>query len=563
MIGWREIERVSSKRAFPDLEEITEKILNTRGIFTEQQRQTFFFPNYERDLKDPFWLGDMEKAVERVRQAMEKDEKVCIFGDYDADGVTASVLLKNVLDQLNVNSFYYIPDRNKEGYGLNLEALDYIKKQGAKLIITVDSGISSEKEVAKTQELGMEVIITDHHHPPKELPKALAVINPKKKGDKYPFKDLAGVGVAFKLAQALYQKFPHLNKDQLKWLLDLVALGTIADCVPLIGENRVLVKYGLIVLAKTKRVGLKQLFSVGKLAINSDCPPNSQQIAFQVAPRINAAGRMDHANTACGLLSCSEKEEAEARVLALEVEEQNQRRQKVTKQIIQEIEERLAKNLTGDLIWESSMYWEMGVLGLVAGKVAERYNRPTFILQEKEGLIKGSGRSAGGFNLIEALEKNAELLEKYGGHSQAAGLVIKKENEAIFLEKFKTLIDQEKIADWSKKAIVDAKIYPEEINDKLLAELAFLEPFGEGNKKPLFLMEKVEILEVKLLGKEQKHLKIWLKKPRGFLEAIGFDMKDKLEETKAGRINVLFHLEEDSWNGRKKIQLRLVDLESA
>lgn len=562
MVSWIAKEQTWKKRIFSDLELVTEKILFSRGITTEKEKEAFFCPDYEKDLHDPFLLGDMKKATERIQQAFQKKEKVCIFGDYDADGVTASVLLKNVLDDLQIDNFYYIPDRNKEGYGLNFFALEYIKNQGASLVITVDSGISSEEETRKAKELGLDVIITDHHHPPENLPEALAVINPKKKGDDYPFKDLAGVGVAFKLAQALYQTFPSLEKGKAKWLLDLAALGTIADCVPLLGENRTLTKYGLIVLAKTKRVGLRQLFSVGGIAIDCGCPPSSGQVAFQVAPRINAAGRMDHANTACALLSCVQDEEAQARSLALEIEEQNQRRQKVTKFIMEEIENKIDRKNLPDLIMETSPHWEMGVVGLVAGKVAEKFNRPTFVLQEREGLVKGSGRSAGGFNLVEALEKNSSLLERYGGHSQAAGLVVKKENFLALRNNLQTAIARAGISDWAKKELVDAEIVIEDINEKLIRELSFLEPFGEGNRSPIFFLKKAQIIDRKTIGKENKHLKIWIKKENGMLEAIGFGLGEKMSELKTDHANLLFSLEEDQWNGRKKIQLRLLDLES-
>lgn len=562
MVSWTAKKQSLKKRIFSDLELVTEKILFSRGITTEKEKQAFFYPDYEKDLCDPFLLGDMKKAVDRIEKAFQKKETVCIFGDYDADGVTASVLIKNVLDDLKIKNFYYIPDRNKEGYGLNFVALEYIKKQGASLIITVDSGISSQEETEKATQLGLDVIITDHHHPPEKLPKALAVINPKKEGDQYPFKDLAGVGVAFKLAQALYQSFPQLEAGKIKWLLDLVALGTIADCVPLLGENRTLVRYGLIVLAKTKRVGLKQLFSVGRIAIDCACPPTSNQVAFQVAPRINAAGRMDHANTACALLSCLPEAEAEARGLALEIEEQNQRRQKVTKFIMKEIESKIDGKEVPNLIMETSPHWEMGVVGLVAGKVADKYNRPTFVLQERDGVIKGSGRSAGGFNLVEALEKSADLLEKYGGHSQAAGLVVKKENFSVLKKNLEKAIIDAGISDWGKKELVDAKITADEINEKLMGELSFLEPFGEGNRSPLFFLEKAQIIEKKTIGKENKHLKIWIKKEGGKLEAIGFGLGEKISELKTDKVDLLFSLEEDQWNGRKKIQLRLLDLES-
>ena len=504
MVKWIDQKHSLTQRIFPDLEEITERILFSRGIDSPEKREAFFHPDYEKDLPDPFLLGDMDKAVERIGQAIKQKEKVCVYGDYDADGVSASVLLKDVLDQLGLENFYYIPDRNKEGYGLNLAALEYIKSQGASLIITVDSGISSREEAAKARELKLDVIITDHHHPPEALPEAVAVINPKKPGDRYPFKELAGVGVAFKLAQALFGKFSPAKKEQTKWLLDLVALGTIADCVPLLGENRTLVKYGLIVLSKTRRIGFQQLFSVGRMAISSDCAPTGDQVAFQLAPRINAAGRMDHANTACALLSCSVGEEAQARVLALEIEDQNQRRKKVTDQIMKEIESRIGSQKEKDrLILEFASHWEMGVVGLVAGKVADKYNRPTFVLQEKDGLIKGSGRSAGGFNLIKALEKNAAFLEKYGGHSQAAGLAMKKENLNVFKKKLEEEIASAGISDWDKKALVDLIIQPEEITEKLLRELSFFEPFGEGNRPPLFFMEKAEVVDGKTIGKEK------------------------------------------------------------
>lgn len=290
-------------RNYADLEKIVQDILFFRGINTQEKINQFLNPDYEKDLHDPFLLTDMDAAVERMKKALDQGERICIYGDYDADGVTSSALLNDLCYFLKIDCICYIPERNNEGYGMNNKAIDYIKSQNVTLIVSVDCGVSNVDEVGYAKTLGLDVIILDHHHVPEKIPEAVAVVNPKRKNDAYPEKELAGVGVAFKFAQALASRIPSFDAQQIKWLLDLVAIGTIADCVPLLGENRTLTKFGLIVLSRTKRVGLRQIFQVGKINIDEHHFPTSYQVAFHLAPRINAAGRIDHANSAYQLLT--------------------------------------------------------------------------------------------------------------------------------------------------------------------------------------------------------------------------------------------------------------------
>ncbi len=562
--------RKISERIFPELERATEKLLVKKGINNRQKQQEFLYPDYERDLHNPRLLGDMDKAVRRILQARKGKEKVCIFGDYDVDGITSASILFDFFQQIGLESFVYLPDRNKEGYGLNKQAIDYIKQKGASLIITVDSGITSLDEVKYAQKKGLETIITDHHLPLEKVPPALAVINPKKKEDSYPEKMLAGVGVTFKLIQALAAKIEGYDQEQLKWLLDLVALGSVADCVPLLGENRTLTKFGLIVLAKTRRTGLKQLFQVGRINIGADNLPTGEQISYQIAPRLNAAGRMDHASLAYELLKCPVKESARARLLALEIEEQNQQRQKTTSAIIKEIENKLDKNNLPAVIIDSSPHWSLGVVGLVAGRLAEKYHRPVILFQEQHEYLKGSCRSVPGFNLVENLKQLAHLLEKFGGHAQAAGLTILRENLPTFRQKFAKIVSQANLSLAEKEVIIDEELALSEINEKLLKELSLFEPFGIGNEKPLFLSRKVKIEQIKYLGKQGQHLKIWVSQngnQQQILPLIMFNFSEKtLNQREAedlqpgGEIDIVYTLQKNFWNGQVSIEGQLVDL---
>ncbi|HAT74014.1 MAG: Single-stranded-DNA-specific exonuclease RecJ [Candidatus Moranbacteria bacterium GW2011_GWF2_36_839] len=541
------------------------QLLKNRGLEMPEEIEKYFNFNYEKDLSDPFEIVDMEKAVERISKAIENQESVAIFGDYDADGVSSSAVLFETLTNLGLKKITcYIPDRQLEGYGMNEKAVEYLSEKKITLIITVDCGITNIAEVEKAKEMGIDVIITDHHHAPEILPKAYALINPNIPDSGFLFKSLAGVGVAFKLAQALCQKQAPEKAEQLKWVLDLVALGTIADCVPLLGENRVLAKYGLIVLSKTKRVGFLEMFKVGRIDISENNIPDAHKVAFQVAPRINAAGRMDHANVAYNLLI--EKNPVLACDMALEVESNNQKRQKITAEIFREIQV-LANNSFKDkkFIFASSVHWPVGILGLVAGKIADEFKKPTIVLQRQETEFVGSLRSIPEINIIETLGKCSELLTRFGGHSQAAGVTVKPENIEKFYEKMSQLIEEELAG---KEIIpvldVDCEITLDDINWEFVAELKKMEPFGIGNEVPVFLAKNVIISDLRIVGNGSKHWKLSLMSTSGspkIFDAIGFSLATKFPDLKKDdKIEMVFNIQEDEWSGNKKIQLNLIDL---
>jgi single-stranded-DNA-specific exonuclease len=544
------------------------RLLKNRGFKTVEEIKKFFDFDYGRDVHNPFLFSDMEKAVKRIMVAGEKKEKIAIFGDYDADGVTASALLFETLTDLGFSQVItYIPDRQIEGYGINAEALNFLQKEKVKLIITVDCGITNKDEAALARKLGMEIIITDHHHIPQELPKVAAIINPQMENSGYVFKNLAGVGVAFKLAQALYQKMNPENIEKLKWLLDLVAIGTVADCVPLLGENRVLVKYGLVVLSKTRRAGLLEMFKIGRIKIGENDFPDTHKIAFQIAPRINAAGRMDHANFAYNLIL--EKNRVKACDLALEIEDKNQKRQKITAEIVKNVKV-LAAGLFQDkeLIFAENEHWPIGILGLVAGKVAEEFNKPTAVFQKKNKELVGSFRSIPQVNIIEKIEQCAEFLQKFGGHSQAAGVTLKQENFEPFYEKMARLIARELNGEKTLPTLeIDLEIATRDINWELLNEIKKMEPFGKENEEPVFLIRNLKVAEIRVVGNGSKHLKISVTaqdSPKVF-DGIGFGMGEEFSQSiKAGdKIDLVVNLQEDEWNGNRKIQLQIIDLKKA
>ncbi|MEA1926113.1 MAG: single-stranded-DNA-specific exonuclease RecJ [Patescibacteria group bacterium] len=557
---------ILNSRIFPELEPATERLLLIRGIKTKKQKRSFFVADYEKDSHDPFLMFDMDKAVNRLLQAIKNKETVCVFGDYDADGVTASVMLLDFFQQININTISYIPDRNKEGYGLNNKAIDYIKKKGASLIITVDCGISNEKEVDYASKLEIDSIILDHHHVPSAIPRAIAVVDPKRNGDAYPDKNLAGVGVAFKFIQAVASKISKYDKQQLKWFLDIVAIGTIADCVPLIGENRMLAKYGLLVLSKTKRVGLRQLFHVGRIAISESRVPSAEVISFQIAPRINAAGRMDHASIAQELLLCKAAEESTARLLALDLEDKNNHRQKVTKEVVRQVRKQyLGGKKPHNIIIATSPHWELGIVGLASGKITEEFRKPSILLKEFDEYFKGSGRSVRGFNLIEALERQKDLLVKYGGHPRAAGFEITKQNFELFTENIQCDADSLPKDLFVKQITIDLDLSINELNLKFLDELDQFGPFGEKNRCPLFLTSNLRIIRKRTVGNGEAHLKLICADnddSNTIVEAIGFGIaKDYQSLSEGDKINLVYRLERNIWNGKESIQARIEDIE--
>jgi single-stranded-DNA-specific exonuclease len=586
-------------KKFPELSEIVLQLLWDRELKTQTAVDEFFNPDYETDLHDPYLMKDMQKAVDRIFKALEGDENILIYGDYDVDGVTSSAVitstlieLKRVLkdvDKEKAQTFLdiYIPDREKEGYGITPEAISEIAKRKPSLIITVDCGVSNVESVEEINKLGIDIIVTDHHHVPEERPRAFAIINPKQPDCKYPFKVLAGVGVAFKLSQALFghlqknhaDRFEKMNPGFEKWLLDLVALGTVADCVDLVGENRTLTKYGILVLNKTQRVGIKKLIQSSGLDTreNGNFVKNKNidtiNISFNLAPRLNAAGRIDHANVSYKLLMSEKADESEE--LTAKLEKNNQTRQRLTEKMMKEIKDQLNKKKEiPKVVIAKGKEWKMGIVGLVAGKLTEEYSRPFLVLCEEEEGYAGSGRSIPDFNLIEAIEKCQELLLQFGGHSQAAGVKLKKNNLKKFEKRIQEIAEGIlKEEDLTPSLEIDTEIANEGINWDLIDEIEAFAPFGFGNRKPTFLAKDLEVHEVKAVGSKKDHLKICLKSllPDGktkFFPSIAFRLGHLLDEmpgSKTGlrwgdKVDIVFQPDINEWNGNRELQLNILDI---
>jgi single-stranded-DNA-specific exonuclease len=554
----RELETLS-------LNPITLQLLLQRGFFSRSDAERFLSAKYE-DLHSSNGLAGMDEAIERIKRAKKENSRITIFGDYDADGITSTVLLKDALAEIGIAVSTYIPDRNKEGYGLNKDAIDFIKKEyDPKLIVTVDCGISNRDEIAYARELGIEAIVIDHHAVPKKIPEQSILINPKFPNQKYSFRDLAGVGVTFKFCRALWEEFCPKKIEKLKWFLDIVAIGTIADCVPLVDENRIFAKFGLVVLQKTKRVGIQEIIKTARLNINEANPPSAENIAFQIGPRLNAAGRMDHADITLNLLC--ENDPVRARVAALELEGKNTERQKVSQEVYDEVKATLEASTDYQLIIRKGRHWPMGILGVVAGKIAEEFHCPVFILREGDVLLEGSGRSIEAFNLIEAVEQISGHLEKFGGHSQAMGIKIKPENLAAFEKGLLEIIEKNYNKDaWGKKLHIDAKVDFARIDWDLISEIRKFEPFGEGNREPVFLTENLIVREVKTVGNGQKHVKFIFGSDgseKKLLEGIFFKGGSRADEFRAGsRVSVVYNLRSNEWNGNRRIELNIIDLKS-
>ncbi|MFC1598128.1 single-stranded-DNA-specific exonuclease RecJ, partial [Patescibacteria group bacterium] len=413
---WRQEEKAADEVAnrFPELDPVAVQLLLNRGIETQEEVDRFLTPDYGQDQHDPYLFRDMEKAVARIEQAVNNKEKIVIHGDYDADGVCGSALLYKVLKQVGGEVDVYLPHRDTEGYGLNMNTVQSLADVGTDLMITVDCGISNKPEIHKASELGIDVIVTDHHSQPPEMPeKVVAIINPKVEADKYPFKHLAGVGVAFKLSQALIKKF-NLGEAYEKWLLDLVAISTVTDHVKLTGENRVFLKYGLIVLQKNMRLGLRKLNEV--IGVNAK-EIDTTTIGFKIGPHINAAGRVDHANMAFEMII--EEDEEKAAQMAADLGKTNKERQKISERLAREALAQAKEQKDEFIIIVDGDDWPVGMVGLVAGKVSSEFNRPAFIISRMGDEVIGSGRSIEHFDIVEALQSMDELFSKYGGHPMA------------------------------------------------------------------------------------------------------------------------------------------------
>ncbi|WLD92210.1 single-stranded-DNA-specific exonuclease RecJ [Alkalihalobacillus sp. AL-G] len=551
-----EADEVKSKELIQkhDISPLLARLFVSRGIHEETEINQFLHIE-DTMFYDPFLLDDMKKAVERIKYAIEQDEKILIFGDYDADGVSSTSVMIHTFRELGARFDFYIPNRFTEGYGPNEAAFRWAKDEGYSLIVTVDTGISATHEADVAMELGIDLIITDHHEPPPELPNAFATINPKKPGCPYPFKGLAGVGVAFKVAHALLDEAPiHL--------LDIACIGTIADLVPLVDENRLIAKLGIQKLQSTSKPGLQALLKVCGI---SDQQLNSEHVGFAIGPRVNAAGRLDSAEPAVELFTTDDVEQAQW--IAEEIDGMNKERKTIvnemSKEAIELIEEQYPPEDNSVLVIAKEG-WNPGVIGIVASRVVERYYRPTIILSidEEKGEAKGSARSIAGFDMFESLSTCRDILPHFGGHPMAAGMTLKVEN----LEELRNRLNELASSNLSKEDFtpitkVDVSCSVDDISLDVIEELQMLEPFGVENPKPKFMIDQCQLKEIRRIGSESNHLKLALNGNQSTLDVIGFHFGEVFEEiTPNAAISVVGELSINEWNGFRKPQVMLQDI---
>ncbi len=543
------------------------RLLINRGIKDSSSAKVFLSPQLTQ-LHDPFLLTDMTPAVERIRQAIARKEKILIYGDYDVDGITGVTLLISVLKEREALVSYCIPHRIKEGYGLNKGRIEKASQDGVNLIITVDCGITSSEEVAYAHHRGIEVIITDHHQPGDSLPQAVAVINPGRRDSSYPFQELAGVGVVFKLAQALELQDKNSHPSMFNppsstgiWKhLDLVSLGTIADVVPLIGENRILAKYGLRELSRTGKPGLQALIEVSGIGDKQLTPTH---VGFILAPRLNAGGRLGNAERGVKLLLTESKEDALP--LAQSLDQENRKRQKIEGKVVEEGISRIKEEVdlqSEKVIVLADESWHPGVIGIVASRLVNKFYRPVILIALDGEGGKGSARSINSFHLFQALKECQDLLLGLGGHSLAAGLTIARGKIQDLREKMNkiahSLLSKE---DLIPKLKIDSQLRLQDINLELIKNLDLLSPFGRGNTKPLFASTGTELIDSPYIVKNN-HLKLRVTEGGPVHEAIGFKMGDKLSQLtgKVSGVDLAYSLEINEWRGTKTVQLHLKDI---
>ena len=535
-----------------NLSNLLASIILSHGIKDDKDIEVFLNPT-RNDFHDPYLMPDMEKAVNRIIKAINSNEKVIIYGDYDVDGITSITVLKKFLASCGLNTGYYIPNRLDEGYGLNKDAIDEINKEGYTLIITVDCGISGIEEIDYANSLGIETIVTDHHEPMDELPKAVAVIDLKRKDNKYPCNCLAGCGVAFKLSQAIGTKLGMKEETYLKYL-DIVCLGTISDIVPLIDENRVIAKLGLKLIEVTKNPGLKALLNASGYKL-----VNSNTVSFGLAPRINACGRMGFEKEALELFLTDDIEEA--KTITERLNKYNQERQSIEREIFEQAIKMIEKNEKDNkVIVLGGNGWHHGVIGIVASKITEMYFKPSILICFEGENGKGSGRSIPGFDLHGALADLSKYLTKYGGHEMAVGLGIEKKEFNRFKQAFEEYAEDKKIEDIVQVLEIDKQVTLKEVNINTIKELDLLEPFGEGNRKPIFVFKNLKIDSIRALS-DGKHIKLTLKDGATIVNAIGFNMGYLSEEFTLGdQVDVAGMLEINEFNGVDYIQINIKDI---
>lgn len=546
-----EVKNVAKKY---NISELLANVLVNRNIAKSDEDVKIFLEPTRNDFHDPYKMPDMQKAVDRIMKAIKTKEKVIIYGDYDVDGITSTMVLKSFLDENGLEVGYRIPNRLNEGYGLNMNAIKEIADQGYNLIITVDCGISGIEEIKYAYELGMEVIVTDHHEPLETIPEAVAVIDCKRADNTYPFKSLAGCGVVFKLIQALSQVMKLDEKSYLKYL-DIICIGTISDIVPLVDENRVIAKLGLKLANQTRNYGLASLL---KICGFNDV--NSSSVSFGIAPRINACGRMGYEEEALKLFLSENIEEAQN--ITIKLNEYNRERQEIEKKIFDEAIAQIEQNHLekNHVIIIGHPDWHHGVIGIVASKITDLYYKPSILLCLEDGVAKGSGRSVPGFDLHNALCECSELLEKYGGHEMAVGVNLKEENLVKFQEKMECIAKEKHTDELVSVVKIEKEITLDEITIEAIDSLKLLEPFGEENRTPLFLCRNLRVDSIRTLS-EGKHLKLTLKDGKNIIQGIGFNLGNLVNEYRLGdKVDCVGFLEVNEFNGNRNMQINIKDV---
>ena len=527
------------------------QLLYNRGLTDLSQLESFLAAD-SRLSGDPFRLPDMSRAVARIYQALLSGENIAIYGDFDADGITATALLVQGLTTLGGKTIPYIPHRLTEGYGLKTAALDNLHGQGISLVISVDCGITALPEVKKAKKMGLDVIITDHHTPLPEIPPAIAVVDPKLPDSDYPFSGLSGVGVALKLLQALFQGIG--KEKQLDELLDLVALGTVADMMPLLGENRYLVKEGLKLINAAPRLGIRELMAQAGLNVGSI---DTESISWVIAPRLNAAGRLAHALTSYKLLMTDSPQEA--RQLAVWLDGKNTERQRLTTRVLAKAKEQILAQGISPMLIAGDKDYPVGIAGLVASRLAGEFYRPAIVIKVGEQVSSGSCRSIPEFNIIAALRQCGRLFSHYGGHSQAAGFTLPTRNLPC-LKQYLSQLAATQLAgvDLRPHLDIDAEVILLDLIGDTFQAIQQLAPFGQGNPAPTFLSRRVEVVDSRTMGSNGEHLRVKLKQGGTVWDGVGFGMGSHLAELSLP-VDIVYNLEIDRWRGEERLRLNILD----
>jgi len=534
-------------------------VLVNRGVRTAQESRSFLKPDRSM-LCDPFLLPDIEPALDRLRRALAEREPVFVCGDYDVDGITSIVLVSRCLRAAGLDVGFYIPNRVRDGYGLSRKGIDAAESSGSRLIVTVDSGVTGHAEIADAASRGIDVIVTDHHEPQESLPPALAVVDPKRKDSRYPFKHLAGVGVAFKIMEALARD-SHEIAYTVEENTDLVAVGTIADIVPLKSENRVLTVLGLERLRRTANAGLRSLMEVADV---EPAGARASHIGFALGPRLNAAGRISEAGIGVELLTTDDP--MRAGEIARELDKKNKQRRELEARVLGEaerlIEEEVDLSTSRSIVlWSSG--WHPGVIGIVASRIAKQHNRPTILFSVANGLAKGSGRSIHGFDLHAALFRCREHITSFGGHRHAAGVTLDPDHLEPFRDCLEAAVSRDlRDEDLAPIVEIDAAVRLSECDFDLVGLLKKVRPFGAGNPEPVFGTSGVKVISAKIVG--NGHLKMTVSQGERTMDAIGFGMADSIEEIRAsgGMVSLAYVLDENTWRGETNLQLRLKDVQA-